>query len=124
MSIVNEKIITQRFDENMLLIQTVHCNVSIEEFHSEKENGFKQTNKRQQDPGVRFDGLKHTRTKTKLLIPYRRPGYMTWDVNQNLQRLYFAFPSTSSMKTGNREVLEFFHVLWLSLSNLFLNYLP
>ena len=123
MSIVNEKIITQRFGENMLLIQTVHCNVSIAEFHSE-ENGFKHTNKRRQDPGVRFDGLKHTRTKTKLLIPYRRPGYMTWDVNQNLQRLYYASPSASSMKTGNKEVLEFFHVLWPSLSNFFLRHLP
>lgn len=57
--------------ENTLLIQRVHGNVSIEEFHSEKENGFKQTNKRRQDKGIRFDGLKHTRMKTKLLIPYQ-----------------------------------------------------
>lgn len=43
-----------KIGENMLLIQRVHGNVSIEEFHSEKKNGFKQQTK---DNKIRGLGL-------------------------------------------------------------------
>lgn len=94
------KIITERFVENTLLIQTIYSNVAIKKFYSEQEIKKKKKTR----SGIRFNDLAHARNIIKFLIPYLGCGYLVWDIHRALQWLYYPAPTTSPpMKIGNRE---------------------